>query len=65
MLGESEYHVGVDPRVIVARVLLPGSMDCFAGEKHLEFIRHVFVVRECRIGQAECEQGASNQDSCE
>jgi hypothetical protein len=36
MFGEAKDHVGVDPRIGVSRVRLPGPVKCFGGDENLE-----------------------------
>jgi hypothetical protein len=54
MFGNAEHHIGVDPRIGVSRVCLPGSMKCLSGDKYFEVAGRMIVLCECggRPGEA-------------
>ena len=44
MFGIAEQDVGVEPRVIVADVRLPGAMRGFGGPEYLELMRGMLML---------------------
>jgi hypothetical protein len=58
MLSNAEDHVGVDPRIGVAQVGLPGPVKRLCGDKHLEIARRMIVLGECPIRPRETQGNA-------